>query len=46
LTKIITNSLVAVLIAGFPAGIALAIWLDDPTWLWMSLLAFIVIYAG
>jgi hypothetical protein len=43
---IIANIFVLVLVAAMPVGVGLAIWADNPGWLWLSLAAFIVVYAG
>jgi len=40
------NAVVVTIVLCLPAGIALALYTGDPAWLFLSLLAFIVLYAG
>ena len=43
----ILSSIIASLIAvAFIGGFGLAIWFENATWLWLSAVAFIVLYAG
>lgn len=46
--KVLNIAIGVVIVAGFlmlPAGIGLAVWLDDPRWLFLSLTALIVFMA-
>lgn len=42
----IGNILVGGIVVAMPVGVVLAVYLDEPRWLFVTLLAFIIVYAG
>lgn len=41
-----TTAVVVALVVAMPIGIVMAVYMNDASWLFFSLIAFIVIYAG